>query len=199
VSGVHAANTLGAVIGTLSVSRFPVPGIGTAARQKLILAPSVASAWLLLAPRFREVSVAIALAASLAPPAKINRTPAEVIAFGRRVATNMGKAKNLEVSEERNSSAVISQWEDGAMQIDVNGHVEATKEPFDMKLQQMVGHLAAPVHPGPKKAPGIGFGAGVSAGTLTRYKSVESMVARDYERAARINGSCTSRTTPGAM
>ena len=27
------------------------------------------------------------------------------------------------------------------MQIDVNGHVEATNEPFDMKLQRMVGHL----------------------------------------------------------
>jgi spermidine synthase len=185
VGGVYAANTFGAIIGALSVSLFLVPWIGTAATQKLILLLSVASAWLLLAPRFREVPVALALAVSVLLTAtivpRINRVPAEVIAFGRRVATNMGKAKILEVIEGRNSSAVISQWEDGAMQIDVNGHVEATNEPFDMKLQRMVGHLAAIVHPNPKKVLGIGFGAGVSAGTFTRYKSVESITVCEIE------------------
>jgi spermidine synthase len=59
--------------------------------------------------------------------------------------------------------------------------VEATNEPFDMKLQRMVGHLAAIVHPNPKKVLGIGFGAGVSAGTFTRYKSVESITVVEIE------------------
>ena len=135
---------------------------------------------------------------------KINRVPAEVIAFGRQVAMNMGKARILEVIEGRNSSAVISQWEDGAMQIDVNGHVEATNEPFDMKLQRMVGHLAALLHPNPKSVLGIGFGAGVSAGTFTRYPSVEqhhglrdragdSAALDQVLRQGRITTSCTTR------
>ena len=41
----------------------------------------------------------------------------------------------------------ISQWTDGASEVDVNGHVEATTEPYDMKLQRMVGHLPALLHP----------------------------------------------------
>ena len=125
-----------------------------------------------------------------------------MIAFGRRIATNAGKAQILEVKEGRNSSAVISRWEDGAMQIDVNGHVEATNEPFDMKLQRMVGHLAAILHPNPRRVLGIGFGAGVSAGTFTRYASVEqhhglrdraddSAALDEVFRASRITTSCT--------
>ena len=78
---------------------------------------------LVLAPRFREIPVALTLAGSIVLTAllvpRIDPIPAEVIAFGRRIATNAGKAKILEVVEGRNSSAVISQWEDGAMQIDV--------------------------------------------------------------------------------
>ncbi len=185
VGGVYAANTLGAIVGALGVSLVLTPWIGTQDTQKLLLIVSAAGAWFVLAPRYREKSVALTLAASLALVAvlvpRIDAIPPEVIAFGRRIATNAGKARILEVKEGRNSSAVISQWEDGAMQIDVNGHVEATNEPFDMKLQRMVGHLAALIHPNPRKVLGIGFGAGVSAGTFTRYASVDSITVCEIE------------------
>jgi spermidine synthase len=185
VGGVYAANTLGAIVGALSVSLILVPWIGTQATQKLLLIVSAAGAWFVLAPRFRETAVALTLAASIVLTAvvvpRIEAIPPEVIAFGRRIATNRGKAGILEVVEGRNSSAVISQWQDGAMQIDVNGHVEATNEPYDMKLQRMVGHLAALIHPNPRKVLGIGFGAGVSAGTFTRYASVESITVCEIE------------------
>jgi len=162
-----------------------VPWIGTQHTQRLLLWMSAGSAWFVLAPRYREKSAAIALAGSillaalLAP--RIAPIPPEVIAFGRRIATNAGKATILHVAEGRNSSVVISRWEDGATQIDVNGHVEATNEPFDMKLQRMVGHLAALNHPNPRKVLGIGFGAGVSAGTFTRYNAVQSITVCEIE------------------
>jgi spermidine synthase len=185
VGVVYAANTLGAIVGALGVSLVLVPSIGTRATQQVLLVISAASAWLMLAPKYTQKSVAFALAASIALTAillpRIDEIPPEVIAFGRQVATNRGKAKILEVKEGRNSSAVISQWQDGAMQIDVNGHVEATNEPFDMKLQRMVGHLAALIHPNPRKVLGIGFGAGVSAGTFTRYQSVQSITVCEIE------------------
>ena len=75
----------------------------------------------------------------------------------------------LYTKEGRNSSVAISRWNNGSIYVNVNGHVEATTEIFDMKLQRMVGHLAAILHPNPKSVLGIGFGAGVSAGTFTRY------------------------------
>jgi spermidine synthase len=185
VGGVYAANTLGAIVGALAVSLALVPWIGTQQTQKALLILTAAGAWVVLAPKYRERAVAITLAASIALTAMlvgyVEPIPPEVIAYGRRVATSMGKAKILHVAEGRNSSVVISRWDDGATQIDVNGHVEATNEPYDMKLQRMVGHLAAIIHPNPQKVLGIGFGAGVSAGTFTRYASVQSITVCEIE------------------
>jgi spermidine synthase len=76
---------------------------------------------------------------------------------------------------------VITRWNDQSIEICVNGHVEATTTPFDMKLQRMVGHLPAILHPKPKSILGIGFGAGVSAGTFTRYPSVEKITICEIE------------------
>jgi len=59
--------------------------------------------------------------------------------------------------------------------------VEATTEPFDMKLQRMVGHLPALLHPDPKSVLGIGFGAGVSAGTFTRYPGIQKITVCEIE------------------
>jgi spermidine synthase len=50
-----------------------------------------------------------------------------------------------------------------------------------MKLQRMVGHLPAIIHPNPKSVLGIGFGAGVSAGTFTRYPGIEHITICEIE------------------
>ena len=44
----------------------------------------------------------------------------------------------------------ISRWNNGTIYVNVNGHVEATTEIFDMKLQRMVGHLPGLLHPDPE-------------------------------------------------
>jgi len=75
----------------------------------------------------------------------------------------------------------IGRLNDGSTEIDVNGHVEATTLPFDMKLQRMVGHLPALLHPDPKSVLGIGFGAGVSAGTFTRYPGIQKITICEIE------------------
>ncbi|HEY2017298.1 MAG TPA: fused MFS/spermidine synthase, partial [Bryobacteraceae bacterium] len=72
-------------------------------------------------------------------------------------------------------------WPDGATEVDVNGHVEATTEPYDMRLQRMVGHLPAMLHPNPLSVLGIGFGAGVSAGTFTRYPGIQKITVCEIE------------------
>src|SRR6202035_5000786 len=72
-------------------------------------------------------------------------------------------------------------WPDGALGIDVNGHVEATTYPFDMKLQRMVSHLPALLHPNPKSVLGIGFGAGVSAGSFTTYPGIQKITVCEIE------------------
>jgi spermidine synthase len=75
----------------------------------------------------------------------------------------------------------ISRRDDAVTEISVSGHVEASDQVNDMRLQRMVGHLPALLHPHPVKILGIGFGAGVSAGSFTRYPSVKSITVCEIE------------------
>ena len=111
----------------------------------------------------------------------IDPVPGELIAYGRRMPLNVGQSTILYTAEGRNSSVAISQLGRRRDLINVNGHVEATTEIYDMKLQRMVGHLPGLLHPNPKSVLGIGFGAGVSAGTFTRYPGIEHITICEIE------------------
>jgi spermidine synthase len=94
---------------------------------------------------------------------------------------NAGQSQILYTAEGINSSVAISRWSSGAIYVNVNGHVEATTELYDMKLQRMVGHLPALLHPQPLSVLGIGFGAGVSAGTFTQYPTIRKITICEIE------------------
>jgi spermidine synthase len=188
VGGIYAANTLGAIVGALSVSLALIPWIGTRDSQRVLLLVSALSALLVLAPHARKLrskALAAGLLASMVVAGllawSVDAIPGELIAYGRRIAISAGKARILYTAEGRNSSVAISQWNDGATEVDVNGHVEATTEPYDMKLQRTVGHLPALLHPHPQSVLGIGFGAGVSAGTFTTYPSIKTIAICEIE------------------
>ncbi|MBV9401642.1 MAG: fused MFS/spermidine synthase [Bryobacterales bacterium] len=188
VGAVYAANTLGAIAGALGVSLILVPWIGTQQTQRLLLLVSAASALFTLVPHIRErrsLATTIALTAALLIAGRLasglDAVPGELIAYGRRMPLNVGQSEILYTAEGRNSSVAISRWYNGATYVNVNGHVEATTEIYDMKLQRMVGHLPALLHPNPKSVLGIGFGAGVSAGTFTRYPGIEHITVCEIE------------------
>ena len=178
VGSVYAANTLGAIIGALSVSLVLVPWIGTQQSQRLLLVVSALSALVILKPRV-QVLAALVVAGLFAW--SINPVPGVLIAYGRRAPVYSKNSTIIYTAEGRNSSVAIGKYSDGATEIDVNGHVEATTEVFDMKLQRMVSHLPALLHPNPKSVLGIGFGAGVSAGTFTRYPGIEHITICEIE------------------
>ena len=188
VGRVYAANTLGAIAGALGVSLILVPTIGTQQSQRVLLAIAAVSAFTALMPYVRDQkSVAISglLAASMVLAMVLlfglGAVPGELIAYGRRMPLNIGQSTILYTAEGRNSSVAISRWNSGEIYINVNGHVEATTEIYDMKLQRMVGHLPGLLHPNPKSVLGIGFGAGVSAGTFTRYPGIEHITICEIE------------------
>jgi spermidine synthase len=189
VGGVYAANTFGAIIGALGVSLVLVPWIGTQNSQRLLLVVSALSALFVLIPHVRSsrsLATTAALAVSLVAAAllawRVDPVPGALIAYGRQIVTFTPISEIVFTAEGRNSSIAIGRYyNDGALEIDVNGHVEATNEPFDMKLQRLVGHLPALLHPNPKSVLGIGFGAGVSAGTFTRYPSIQKITICEIE------------------
>jgi spermidine synthase len=107
-----------------------------------------------------------------------------VVAYGPDAALYARDLTPLAVVEGINSTVSINNRdEDSITEISVSGHVEASNQVDDMRLQRMVGHLPALLHPNPKKILGIGFGAGVSAGSFTRYPSVTSITVCEIEPA----------------
>jgi spermidine synthase len=188
VGSVYAANTFGAIIGALVVSLILIPQIGTQDTQRVLLGLAAVSSLFVLVPyilKYKSPTVIALLTASIIFSGFLIRDldpiPGELIAYGRRMAIDAGRSTVLYTREGMNSSVAITQWNDGAIEVDVNGHVEATTEPYDMKLQRMVGHLAALLHPNPKSVLGIGFGAGVSAGTFTTYPGIQKITVDEIE------------------
>jgi spermidine synthase len=183
---VYAANTLGGILGALLMSLLLIPGIGSQQSQRALIIASATAGWLLVVPLVRKVkAVAVVLVVSIAGVLflawRVDPVPGDLIAYGRRMKLNAGNSAILYVAEGRNSSVAISQWYNGTIYINVNGHVEATTEVYDMALQRMVGHLPALLHPNPQSVLGIGFGAGVSAGTFTRYPGIRRITICEIE------------------
>ena len=188
VGRVYAANTFGAILGSLAFSMILIPWIGTRYCESVLISICAVSAILLLAPvvwRTRAKIAALALAASAVAvavmAANVSDVPGELIAYGRRFTTSAGHSKILYKAEGMNSSIAISQWNDGAIQFHVSGKVEASTEPYDMRLQRMLGHLPALLSSKPRSALIVGFGAGVTAGTFVTYPSIEKITICELE------------------
>jgi len=188
VGAVYAANTFGGIVGALGTSLVLILWIGSRDTQRVMLVLAALSGLILLVPillRTRAPFLAGALAAALLLTGllawKLPEEPGDLVAYGRQLPAFAKQSRILEVVEGRNSSIAISKYGDGTVQISVGGHVEASTEIYDMRLQRMVGHLPALLHPHPVKVLGIGFGAGVSAGTFTRYPSVASITVCEIE------------------
>jgi spermidine synthase len=182
---IYAANTLGGIVGALAVSLVLIPWIGSQESQRVLLIAAAIGGVIVLIPVLRSHLGMVGIAASIGVAGllawSIDPVPPELIAYGRRMSLNAGKSKVLYSAEGINSSVAITEWPNNTIYVNVNGHVEATTEIYDMKLQRMVGHLPALLHPNPKSVLGIGFGAGVSAGTFTRYPAVQKITICEIE------------------
>ena len=182
VGGIYAANTAGAIAGALLFSLILIPWIGTAQSERILIALAAVSGLLMLARknvRIAPVAIAVGIACWLVWT--VHPVPGELVAYGRRILTSMGRSKILYVGEGRNSSIAISQWDDGAVQFHVSGKVEASTEPFDMRLQRMLADLPALFHPHPQSVLVVGFGAGVTAGSFTVLPTVARIVICEME------------------
>jgi len=186
---VSAANTAGAIVGALVFSMVLIPWIGTRESERALVAISAAAGLLMLASfsmatRWRQGGVILAgtaVASGLVAWA-VPAIPAELIAYGRRIVTSANRSQILYVGEGVNSSIAISVWDDGAVQFHVSGKVEASTEPYDMRLQRMLAHLPALFHRQPRSVLVVGFGAGVTAGTFTVHPEVQRILICEMER-----------------
>ena len=186
VGRAYAANTAGAIAGALAFSMLLIPWTGTLNCQRLLMGVPVVAALFVLVPlKPRLPGRAIfALAALIVATALLARNvpamPWGVIAYGRQMQSRTESGRPLYVDEGMNASVVVSE-SDVARSFHVSGKVEASSGPQDMRLQRMLGHIPALVHPRPRSVLVVGCGAGVTAGTFVTYPEVERIVICEIE------------------
>jgi spermidine synthase len=196
VGGVYAANTLGAIVGSLGASLVLVAWIGSQHAQQVLIVFSMIAGLLLLepAPGSEEaraarsqipgmlfVAVAIAVGALLIRT--VHEVPGLLIAYGRYAATRTGQAHEIIYKGEgMMASVAVSRLSDGVLNYHNAGKVQASSEPQDMRLQRMLGHLTTLIPAQPTSVMVIGFGAGATAGAASIDPAVERELIVEIEQ-----------------
>ncbi|PYR33500.1 MAG: SAM-dependent methyltransferase, partial [Acidobacteria bacterium] len=204
--GVYAANTVGAIAGSLVTSFVLIPWIGTSHSEQVIIIVAALSALLMLEPSFSTraapsapsapstvsaasaisafsgtVVLAIAMIAAGMLARSIHPLPGLLVAYGRYSATRVGQADVIYVGEGLNASVAVSELSNGVRNYHNAGKVQASSEPQDMRLQRMLGHLTTLIPAHPKKVLVIGCGAGVTAGAVSVDPAVEHETIAEIE------------------
>ncbi|MGH7500358.1 MAG: fused MFS/spermidine synthase [Longimicrobiales bacterium] len=194
VGGVYAANTVGAIAGAVGFGMLVIPSLGTQGAQQILILLAAASALLMFVPiAFAPDSAARATRgfgrlgwaaasglAALVLVGTVAEVPPVLIAYGRYAPT-YDPPTALYVGEGMNASVAVTVLEDGTRNFHVSGKIEASTEPQDMRLQRMLGHISALLHPSPRTVLVVGLGAGVTAGSFVLHPSVERIVICEIE------------------
>ena len=202
--GVYAANTVGAIAGSLATSFILIPWIGTSHAEQVIIIVSALSALIMLEPSFAGAAVrpagfvpdgsaprswnasatavlAVAMIAAGLLARSVHPIPGLLVAYGRYAATRIGQANIIYVGEGLNASVAVSELSNGVRNYHNAGKVQASSEPQDMRLQRMLGHLTTLIPPHAKKVLVIGCGAGVTAGAVSVDPVVEHETIAEIE------------------
>ncbi len=185
VARINAINTLGSLAGTLAFTLVAVPYLGSQhAQQALVLIASLGAAAMFWAasPSRKMTAVAACLLAAVATAAWIvPPVPGRLIAFGRSVNSWNSIKRILYLEEGATASVAVTEGIAGARQFHISGKVEASDMDIDMRLERMLGHIPALVHPNPRSILVVGVGAGVTAGTFVVHPEVERIVICEIE------------------
>ncbi|HTK75557.1 MAG TPA: hypothetical protein VL371_09890, partial [Gemmataceae bacterium] len=193
---------VGAIVGAVGFSLIVIGRLGTQHAQQVLIGLCATAAVLAAVPgRFREPSGASAGSALSAAGAfamsaivglgavlawSVPEIPWGLVAYGRSLPARYNEIANesikpLYVGEGMNSSVAVSEETGGMRNFHVSGKVEASSEPQDMRLQRMLGHIPALLHPKPKSVLIVGCGAGVTAGSFVLHPSIERIVICELE------------------
>ena len=194
VGRVYAANTVGAIIGALSVSLLLIGTIGTQQTHRILIGVAGISSLILLGPLASDsthrltfkvrslaptaviVGVAVVLGLGVAP------VPGLLVAYGRYAATWVQSAGDIiYVGEGTHSSLAVSRKPDGILSYHNAGKIQASSFPQDMRLQRMLGHFTTLVPDDPRSVLVIGMGAGVTAGAVSIDPRVDRVTIAEIE------------------
>ena len=193
VGGVYAANTVGAIVGSIGASLIVTRYIGSQHGQQALIIISALSALLMLAPAAAgdasrkgirwatTIALIIATGAAGLLARRIPQVPGILVAYGRYAATWVGLTNVIYVGEGMNAFVAVTQTSNGVRNYHNAGKVQASSEPQDMRLQRMLGHFTHLIPKNPATALVIGCGAGVTAGAVSIGPDVQRMTIAEIE------------------
>ncbi|HLH42832.1 MAG TPA: fused MFS/spermidine synthase [Bryobacteraceae bacterium] len=193
---VYAANTAGSIAGALLFSLWLIPWVGTKGSQQILISMAAVAAGAAFAAaalhsrrRLSLAGAAGSLVAAWGLASTVSEVPWQAIAYGRRSAPILhaieatpgeARAEPLFVGEGINASVVIAERGEQRF-FYVSGKSEASSAPIDMRLQRLMGHIPALLHPSPRSVLVVGFGAGVTAGSFPPYPEVRRIAICELE------------------
>src|SRR5262245_18599946 len=190
VGGVYAANTVGAIVGSLCASLLLIVWLGSQHAQQAIILLSALSGLLVLSTgedsggRF-QLATTLTIVIAAAGAGLLSRTvqpiPGIFAAYGRYTATRLGQADVIYMGEGWNATVAVTRLPGGILNYHNAGKVQASSEPQDMRLQRMLGHMTTLVPTQAKKVLVIGCGAGVTAGAVSIDPAVEHQTIAEIE------------------
>jgi spermidine synthase len=191
VGTVYAANTLGAIVGSIAGSVMLIPVFGTQDALRILIAFAALSSGIMLLQVARESVGAMARTAVFGVVAavfavfmvtSVPALPPLLVMYGRYMATWIGKTGEVVfVGEGVNSSMAVSRFPNGFTSYHNAGKVQASSEPQDMRLQRMLGHLTTLLPTNPSSVLVIGCGAGVTAGAVSVDPNVKKLTIAEIE------------------
>src|SRR5687767_11014180 len=197
VGGVYAANTVGAIVGSLMSSLLLVVWLGSQRSQQVLIILSVMSSLLALDAasaedgergeargRMRLGSTLLIVAAAMVAAMlarNVHGVPGILVAYGRYAASRLGQAQVIYMGEGWNASVAVTEPSNGVRNYHNAGKVQASSEPQDMRLQRMLGHITTLIPKDPKRVLVIGCGAGVTAGAVSIEPRLEQLTIAEIE------------------
>jgi spermidine synthase len=194
VGGVYAANTVGAIAGSIIGSLLLVVWLGSQHAQQALILVSALSGLLVLSTGMTEdaaghgqatVASTIVIVIAAAGAGLLSRTvhpvPGILAAYGRYAATRIGSADIIYIGEGWNATVAVSRLPGGVLNYHNAGKVQASSEPQDMRLQRMLGHMTTLIPAQATKVLVIGCGAGVTAGAVSIDPAVEHETIAEIE------------------
>jgi len=171
---VAAANTVGAIAGTVLGPLLLVPLVGT---QSLILGLGAVSALagMVLAPSRRLRAAGVVVAAALVAEAAL--VPRGTVLRGAAAVTD-GVVEQLR--ESASATVVVRRLTDARgswRSLELNGVNVAGTSPELRAIQRLQGHLPLLLHGRPEKVLHIGFGSGGTAWAVAQHRVVQIAVA----------------------
>lgn len=189
VGGLYAANTFGAIIGSLAGGFILVPWVGSQFAQQIVVALSGGSALLMFVSGFdlntlrvrATASAGLALLVAVGCIIAVPPIIGEVIAYGRYLPAYGRGINVIYAGEGLTASIAVTEEKNGVRNYHNSGKVQASSYPQDMRLQRMLGHLTTLTPAGQDNFLVIGLGSGVTAGAVVINPDVGKATIAEIE------------------